>query len=58
MGEDENEIIARLTRKNAKITKQNCDLRKYAKHKEECEIKPQCTCGLDKLMNPKRQEPV
>ena len=62
---EDNGIIARLSRKLTKAQKMNCDLRKYAVHKEDCfretwykEGDTGCTCGLEELMNPKRQEPV
>lgn len=64
--EDDTSIIARLSRKLTKATKQNHKLRQYAKHLPDCKaiqkysthLGSDCTCGLAELLNPKRQEPI
>ena len=58
------EIIARLTRKLQKARTQNTALRKYARHHSDCMAThlyndgSKCTCGLDKLLNIKKQTPI
>lgn len=63
---EDQDIISRLTRKNTKLTKQNHELRKYAKHTIDCGLHDDapfkeheyCTCGLEELLHPKKQDPV
>ena len=64
-GEVEFDLIPRLSRKLRKAAGQSVALRKYARHKDDCLLNEHardandgCTCGLEELLNPKRQEPI
>ena len=61
-GEEKHDILSRLSRKVTRGESMNAKLRKYAQHFDNCDYvnygQGKCTCGLEELLNPKRQNPV
>ena len=60
MTEEDQGILARLSRKLQKAKAQNSKLRKYTRHDQDCPAwySNPCTCGLEELMRPKKQQPI